>query len=237
MAKQTAAHVAQTHDEADGAGVATDMRGASSGVHKGMYNPPRGSKIPEWRITHFLEVLTETSNVQEAVRQSGIPSSTIYGRRARDPDFARRFNHALESGIMDIRVKAIEQGRFGETTVETIAETPDGKRQKTVVHDSALKALIAIDRLHGGSLAQHTAQKTQEDYRMERRAEKVVLDAMVLVLTKYLNERHAEQEAKAAAEAALAAETAADGAVQDGDGAGDDTGDGTGDDMTGVSIH
>lgn len=198
-------------DGAGGGGGAEEARRArprKTGVHRGMYNPPRGCKIAEWRIVQFLEILSETSNISEAVRQTGIGSSTIYAMRARDPVFEERFRQALDNGVMDLKARAIEQGRFGETTVETQSENAAGGKVKTVVRDAALKALLAIDRIHGGTLTQHQAQKTAEQHAQDARAERVVIAALADTFRALMEEERAQRAAGTASASNLSREDA-----------------------------
>ena len=47
----------------------------------------------------FLHALADTVNVAAACRDAGVPRRTVYDWRDADPDFARRWNDALDDGI------------------------------------------------------------------------------------------------------------------------------------------
>ena len=63
-----------------------------------MFDNAAADKRPR-RKRAFLHVLAQTVNVARACRNAGIPRRTAYDWRDADPDFARRWNDALDDGI------------------------------------------------------------------------------------------------------------------------------------------
>lgn len=58
----------------------------------------RSTRTPEKEET-FLVVLRETDNVTEAARTAGVPRRTAYEWREADPDFAARWDEAVEEAL------------------------------------------------------------------------------------------------------------------------------------------
>ena len=63
-----------------------------------MFDNAAADKRPR-RKRAFLHALADTVNVARACRKAGIPRRTAYDWRDADPDFARRWNDALDDGI------------------------------------------------------------------------------------------------------------------------------------------
>jgi hypothetical protein len=61
----------------------------------------------------FLAALTKTGCVRDAARAAGISPATVYNHQARDPDFARRCQVALDMAGSDIELHAWERGVVG----------------------------------------------------------------------------------------------------------------------------
>ncbi len=61
----------------------------------------------------FLEWLSETANVSEACRASGIPRSTAYLWRSQDEQFAHAWDEANELGTDGLEDEAVRRGRDG----------------------------------------------------------------------------------------------------------------------------
>ena len=51
----------------------------------------------------FLEVLADTGNVMETCDILGVSRSTVYNRRAKDPEFAARWDQAVEMQVNQLR--------------------------------------------------------------------------------------------------------------------------------------
>lgn len=66
-----------------------------------------------WRRT-FLTTLAETSNVRFACEQAGVPPSTVYDLRRRDPDFAAKWADALCEGYDNLEMEMLHRLRSGE---------------------------------------------------------------------------------------------------------------------------
>ena len=145
-------------------------------------------RITEARITLFLQTLTETSNISAAARAAQIDRWTITKWRRRDAEFAARFDKALQDGVADLKIKALEQGRFGVRQVETVVEK-DGVRTRTVVRDAALTALREVERLHGDALADIGQRSAAEQLAIEARLDRIVTTALARCLTDALTQR------------------------------------------------
>ena len=148
-------------------------------------------RITEARITLFLQTLTETSNISAAARAAQIDRWTITKWRRRDPDFAARFDKALQDGVADLKIKALEQGRFGVRQVETVEEK-DGVRTRTVVRDAALTALREVERLHGDALADIGNRSAAERHALEARIDRMIATALARCLSDALARRLAD---------------------------------------------
>jgi len=71
---------------------------------------------PRWK-DHFLDLLAETSNVSEAARQTGVPTSRAYKLRRQNPKFARAWMQALWEGYTHLEMEVLRRLREGDTSV------------------------------------------------------------------------------------------------------------------------
>lgn len=61
----------------------------------------------------FLAKLAETGRVRPAAGEAGIPTSTLYGWRRKDPDFARAWTDALDHGADLLEDEAVRRALDG----------------------------------------------------------------------------------------------------------------------------
>ncbi len=66
----------------------------------------------EW-VEVFLECLADVPNVQGACRAAGISRQSAYDHRERDPEFARRWQDAMEASTDDLVGEMYRRARKG----------------------------------------------------------------------------------------------------------------------------
>ena len=62
----------------------------------------------------FLETLGNTANVRKSAAAAGISSRTAYRRRARDPDFAERWDDAIADALAQLEARVFNAAREGD---------------------------------------------------------------------------------------------------------------------------
>ena len=76
----------------------------------------RRARLKQWSPgseAQFLAVLSATCNVRAACREAGLAISSAYAHRARWPGFARRWDQAVEIGMMELESRIHENiGHF-----------------------------------------------------------------------------------------------------------------------------
>ena len=96
--------------------------GAATGAGKPRSKPARGkakraavSRKPSLAVRKacFLEVLRQTGNVSRAAREAGLPSSTVYSHRAKQPKFARDWDAAMNEALDDLEAEMIDRATRG----------------------------------------------------------------------------------------------------------------------------
>jgi hypothetical protein len=93
---------------------------------------PRKDGWTAARRAKFLEILSVTSNVSEAVEAVGMSQTGVYALKNRDAGFARAWMEALEQAYCELELHILRQAMLGTERVET-TETADGAvRTKTV---------------------------------------------------------------------------------------------------------
>ncbi len=87
-----------------------------------------GAKATPKRMANFLEVLTWCGNVTEAARCAGVDRKSTYKWKARDAEFAKAWDEAIEASVDILEQEARRRAVYGyeETTTE------DGKPTKKV---------------------------------------------------------------------------------------------------------
>lgn len=63
----------------------------------------------------FLSALEETANVAESARLTGIGRATAYRERKENPDFAAKWDEALQLGMDSLIDEAVRRARDGTT--------------------------------------------------------------------------------------------------------------------------
>lgn len=73
---------------------------------------------PPWTKTRddiFFAELSEVCNVAAASRAAGFPDGqSAYHRKARDPEFRRRYEAAVEESYSRLELEMLERARFGD---------------------------------------------------------------------------------------------------------------------------
>lgn len=72
----------------------------------------RGPPRKPWKDV-FLATLAETINVSEASRAAGVDRRTAYAHRESDPEFAARWDAALDGGLDDAEGEVYRRGVKG----------------------------------------------------------------------------------------------------------------------------
>lgn len=71
---------------------------------------PRKGQEGKW-IEPFLAALSETPIVGLAAKAAGISRRTVYDRRMKDEDFAKRYEEAMDDGLDNLEMDLINLGR------------------------------------------------------------------------------------------------------------------------------
>ena len=71
-------------------------------------------KTPAATWDEFLETLGNTANVRKSATAAGISSRTAYRRRARDPDFAERWDDAIGDALARIEARVFNAALDGD---------------------------------------------------------------------------------------------------------------------------
>lgn len=107
----------------------------------------RPDRFDEEKQAAFFADLTETCNVTGAAKSAGVCVQTVYNKRRRDPDFARRWDQAKGDAVADLEMRALAQGRFGREVVVEQRATEDGQvLTRRTRHDEASLTLQRIGR-------------------------------------------------------------------------------------------
>ncbi len=134
----------------------------------------RSNSITKAQKDLFFDYLSETSNVTQSALAAGIGHSTVKKYRRTDSGFAQRWDRALADGIADLRMRALEQARFGQRTVQTMQED-NGLRTATIVQDIATRSLRLIDRFGAAADARDAADAAER----QRRDRGIAINAML----------------------------------------------------------
>ena len=82
-------------------------------------------KTPAATWDEFFKVLSTTANVRKSAAAAGISSRTAYRRRARDPDFAERWEEAIGDALGRIEGRIFEAALEGDMqTARAMATRP-----------------------------------------------------------------------------------------------------------------
>ncbi len=119
------------------------------------------------KIARFLEELAETSNVAAAAAIADLTVSKVYKLRRSDPDFARRWYHALAEGYDNLEMELLAHLRGGESEA---ASAPKGKFDVA----AALRCLTA----HRESVAREKGRRSLADEAATIAAINAKIDAM-----------------------------------------------------------
>ncbi len=94
----------------------------SEKIRSGSAGAGKGRRInTRWR-DHFLESLSQTSNVTKSAEAAGVTASTAYRARSNEPEFARRWIVALREGYAHLELEVLRRLREGEQ------KTNDGEK-------------------------------------------------------------------------------------------------------------
>jgi hypothetical protein len=72
----------------------------------------RTERTPE-KEAAFLETLAESANVTKSCEINGIARRSAYEWREKDPDFAKRWDEAINLGVDALEDEAVRRGRDG----------------------------------------------------------------------------------------------------------------------------
>ncbi len=104
----------------------------------------------------FLEHLSITSSVKESMTVAGIPSSTLYEWKQKDPDFEVAWMKALAEGYALLEMEMLERARAGvERKIFYHGE------HRETVRDYDHKTALALLRMHKESVAMVRAAQAE----------------------------------------------------------------------------
>jgi hypothetical protein len=110
---------------------------------------------------------------------------TVYAKRRRDPDFARRWDQAKADAVADLEMRALAQGRFGREVVVEQRASEDGQMvTRRTRHDEASLTLQRIGRSGLVRIGSEDAEREAEAM-AERQAR---VEAAVLLLSQGMRE-------------------------------------------------
>ena len=144
------------------------------------------------RLDRFIETLAETSNASEAARQSGLPLSTAKKYRRTDADFATRWQQALADGVADLRMRAIEQARFGAITTESVTVNGAG-RMTTTIRQCAVQSLREIERMLELLSVNTDTSDVQGRVVYDAKVERLTVEAITHVIEKLVKEQRTKK--------------------------------------------
>ena len=130
----------------------------------------------------FFMRLSETSNVTEACRTAGVANQTAYKYRNRYAEFAARWEQALADGVADLRMKVVEQGRFGQTSECVVSTDEKGVRRiqwKREIAPTALRTLAQVAARTHETDAEIVAMNEARDRQIEVEAAAELLSRAV----------------------------------------------------------
>lgn len=91
------------------------------------------AEAPKWtgeRREIFFGALAECCNVAQAARDAGFESSRpVYLMKARDAEFAARFEAAVAEGYSRLELEMLERSRFGENRPSSAGQSPERLRE------------------------------------------------------------------------------------------------------------
>lgn len=139
---------------------------------------PRADRFDEAKAAVFFAHLSETSNVTNSAKAADVSLETVYAKRRRDPEFARRWAQAKSDAVADLEMLALAQGRFGREII--VVETPhkDGVIERKTRHYEASVTLQRLGRSGLLALASDDVEQVSEAA-AEQRAR---VDAAILLL-------------------------------------------------------
>lgn len=163
-----------------GDGPVAVLVGGDTGQERQM-RAPRPDRFDEARQADFFAHLSETSNVMASAREAGVGVQTVYNKRRRDPDFARRWEQAKGDAIADLEMRALAQGRFGREVVIEQRTSDDGQSvTRRTRHD---EASLTLQRIGGrGAMLRIGSEDAEREAEVvaERRAR---VEAAILLLS------------------------------------------------------
>ena len=153
--------------------------GGDAGQQRQM-RAPRPDRFDEARQADFFAHLSETSNVMASARAVGVTVQTVYTKRRRDPDFARRWEQAKGDAVADLEMRALAQGRFGrEVVIEQLTSDDGHAVTRRTRHDEASLTLQRMGRTALIRIGSEDAEREAEAA-AERQAR---VEAAVLLLS------------------------------------------------------
>lgn len=171
--------------------IASDDPQLRGGVGAHVAPTRRGkSAVSQKRLDAFIEALAGSSNATQASRISGLPPTTARRYRREDKVFARRWEQALAEGIADLRMRAVEQARFGATTTETV-ELTDAGRVTTTIRQCAVQSLREIERMLELLATNADSSDAKDRASFDARVESLTVNAIAQVIEKMLAEQQA----------------------------------------------
>jgi len=110
----------------------------------------------DWAAS-FLKSLRLTGSLTSACCSAGVRKEEVYSRKAKDPEFARVFEEALELAIEDLEAEARKRALSGSDDLLMFllrAYKPElyGERS-TLVHEGQVKTVISAEDLSDDELA------------------------------------------------------------------------------------
>lgn len=164
------------------------MPGNSKLMLVGGGKPQLRKKAPrKWskrRTSEFLSVLSETCNVSEACRRSGLPMTVAYRRRKSDAAFRGAWAEAIASAYQRLELALLDRAFKGS---EKLLRKRDGSEERMLEYPNQLG--LQLLKLHrstamerAGDTAAHNMDELREQLfkrllRLKRRMEEAEAEA------------------------------------------------------------
>ena len=114
-AAKEAAQLQGANEKAGRSVTGGEKRPARGRKRQGTAKNGAASRTPSLAVRKacFLEVLRQTGNVSRAAREAGLPSSTVYSHRAKQPKFARDWDSAMNEALDELEAEMIDRATRG----------------------------------------------------------------------------------------------------------------------------
>jgi hypothetical protein len=110
------------------------------------------------KAARFLGVLTETCNVSEACRKSGVPMTVAYRRRKMDAGFRASWNEAIAIGYQRLEAVLLDRAFNG---TERVVTKKDGSEERMREYPNQLGLMLL--RMHRETAMEADSDLPEED--------------------------------------------------------------------------